>query len=61
MLDILLEIISGAMLVFATYGIGILDDDANLGLLLILGCILWFGLLTLIANWPHRRRSHEKT
>ena len=50
MIDKLLQIISGIALVLMVYGIGILDDAQNLGLVLLMGCMAWFGILTYIAN-----------
>ena len=57
MIDRLLQIITGIALVLAVYGIGILDDAPNLGLVLLMGCMVWFGILTYIANRKEERKE----
>lgn len=57
MIDKLLQIISGIALVLMVYGIGILDDAQNLGLVLLMGCMAWFGILTYIANRKEGRKE----
>ena len=57
MIDKFLQIISGIALVLMVYGIGILDDAPNLGLVLLMGCMVWFGLLTYIANRKEERKE----
>lgn len=57
MIDRLLQIITGIALVLAVYGIGILDDAPNLGLVLLMGCMVWFGILTYIANRKEGRKE----
>lgn len=60
MIDKLLQIISGIMLVLCVYGVGIIDNAQGLGFALIIGCLTWFGLLTVIANRLERRRKIDR-
>ena len=60
MIDRLLQIISGIMLVLCIYGVGIIDNAQGLGFTLIIGCLTWFGLLTVVANRPERRRKVDR-
>ena len=60
MIDRLLQIISGIMLVLCVYGVGIIDNAQGLGFTLIIGCLTWFGSLTVIANRPERREKVDR-
>lgn len=61
LIDRALKMVSVIMAIIWVFGVMIADSSFRLSMVLMIIPMAWYGILTLIANWPLRRRDQDET